>query len=58
MSLGDNGMDACRYTVSPARVVSGFGTIARVTAEIELADSSPGNGTLVSTGGNNGNIRD
>jgi hypothetical protein len=36
----------------------GFGTIAKATHEIELADSSVRNGTLISREGNNGKIRD
>jgi maleylacetate reductase len=34
MSLGGNGMDAFQYTALPARVVFGFGTIARVADEL------------------------
>jgi hypothetical protein len=58
MSLGENHMEAFQYTALPARVVFGFGTIAKVADGIELADSSARNGTPVSTGENNGNIRD
>src|SRR5258706_13927530 len=34
MSLGGNGMEAFQYTALPARVLFGFGTIAKVTDEL------------------------
>ena len=34
MSLGANGMEAFQYTALPARVLFGFGTIAKVTDEL------------------------
>jgi hypothetical protein len=30
MSLGENGVEAFQYTALPARVIFGFGTIAKV----------------------------
>src|SRR6476646_1966939 len=34
MSLGRNGMEAFQYTALPARVLFGFGTIAKVADEL------------------------
>lgn len=40
MSLGEGGMVAFQHTALPARVVFGFGAIAKASDEIELADNS------------------
>jgi maleylacetate reductase len=34
MSLGENGVEAFQYTALPARVLFGFGTIAKVADEL------------------------
>ena len=38
MSLGENGMEAFQYTALPARVLFGFGTIAKVADELASLD--------------------
>src|SRR6202166_2330431 len=38
MNLGGNGMEAFQYTALPARVLFGFGTIARVADELVSLD--------------------